>query len=486
MEITKPTRKDRQEDKEFAKTIEDIISKISAGVKTAQIYEPNNITFLKQANILYDLVTGLLKKEGEAVLLLRDNIFYINSIRVKLSFSSYHSQKFLSDELEKKAIGLISFEPGLEKKDMEQFLVLITKDTQKLKDPFDEIVQKMKTIPINHIWLEKLHPFGILARKEKVQIRKYAKKVFFKCIVYLNELFEKEQQNKRIRFKTTRRLMQSIIDLIVQDEAFMIGLTNIKNYSEYELNHSVNVSVLAACIGRRLGFEKNELLDLSICAFLHDIGKLDIPKEILEKPTALTPEEKKIIEKHPYFGAGKLARLSEVSSLPIISLHVALEHHLCNDLSGYPQCWKIEDTSLFSRIIKICDFFDAITTKRAYRDHALSRSNALSLMIERSGSEFDPILLKVFVKMIGIFPIGELIILNTGEIGIVMETNPEEEHITRPKVQLITDADGNKINGELIDLAEIGSEEVPQRFIHKSLDPDKYDINVADYFLAEA
>lgn len=485
MEQKTEKRRNREENKEFLSHIENIISKLSAGIKTAQIYESNNLTFLKQANILYELIDDLLKKEGEAILLHRDNIFFINSVRVKVSFSSYHNQKFLSDELDRRAIGLISFEPGLEPKELEQFLVIMAKEPQKAKDPYEDIDKKMKSIPVYHIYLERVHPFGILARKEKVQIRKYAKKVFFKCIVYLNELFEKEQQNKRIRFKTTRRLMQSIIDLIVQDESFMIGLTNIKNFSEYELNHSVNVSVLAACMGRRLGLEKNELLDLSICAFLHDIGKLDIPKSILEKPSKLTEEEKKIIEKHPYFGAGKLARLSEVSSLPIISLHVALEHHICNDFSGYPKCWKIEDTSLFSRIIKLCDFFDAITTKRAYRAHTLSRSNALNLMLERGSSEFDPVLLKIFVKMIGIFPIGETVILNTGEIGVVMEVNPEDKFVTRPKVKIITDSEGNKVDGDLIDLAEDVENGRSRRYIHKALDAGKYDINVTDYFLAE-
>jgi HD-GYP domain-containing protein (c-di-GMP phosphodiesterase class II) len=243
---------------------------------------------------------------------------------------------------------------------------------------------------------------------------------------------------------------------------------------------------LSVCFGRRLGLDRKELIDLGLSSFFHDIGKLGVPKEIIDKKEKLNDEERKIMQRHTYHGAGKLVCLKDVSYLPVKAIYVALEHHLWANLSGYPKSWKKDTISLFSKIVKICDFFDAITTKRPYREYVLNRDEALSLMIEKSGEEFDPVLLKIFANMVGVYPIGTLVVLNTDELGIVTETNPEVAFILRPKVKLIADEIGNKIDGEIVDLAERDHEtEEYKRSIIKSLEPEKYGIKPSDYFFAQ-
>jgi HD-GYP domain-containing protein (c-di-GMP phosphodiesterase class II) len=267
----------------------------------------------------------------------------------------------------------------------------------------------------------------------------------------------------------------------------MMGLTSIKNYDNYMANHSANVSVLAVCFGRRLGLEKKELLDLGISAFFHDIGKLEIPVEIIDKKEELTEEEREIMQRHTYYGAGKLICLKDMSFLPLKALYVALEHHVWANFNGYPKYWKKDTINFYSKIIKMCDFFDAITTIRPYRESALNRDEAVSLMLEKRGEEFDPVLLKVFANMVGIYPIGTLVALDNGELGIVVEINSEVAFILRPKVKLITDGAGNKIDGEIVDLTD--TEPVKKQYkrtIVKSLNPEKYGIKPSDYFLAQA
>ena len=166
---------------------------------------------------------------------------------------------------------------------------------------------------------------------------------------------------------------------------------------------------------------------------------------------------------------------------------MALEHHVKEDMSGYPQYQKKKYVNLYSKIVKICDFFDALTTKRPYRTKVFTRDEVLKMMIEASGIEFDSILMKVFANMMGAFPVGTLILLNTGEIGIVFELNMEPSFSSRPKVKLIADKDDNKIDGEIVDLAEVDSQSKKyKRTIVKSLDADHYEIQVSDYFLAQA
>jgi HD-GYP domain-containing protein (c-di-GMP phosphodiesterase class II) len=247
------------------------------------------------------------------------------------------------------------------------------------------------------------------------------------------------------------------------------------------------VCILSISLGRKLGLNRNELAELGISAFFHDFGKTDIPKEILDKPGKLDEKEREIIEQHPHLGAEKLIRLKETSRLPVRAINVAMEHHVKVDLTGYPKYQKKRHINLYSKIVKICDVYDALTTKRPYRDKVFTRDETLAMMMESSGTEFDAIILKVFANMMGQYPVGTLVLLNTGEIGIVFEANPELARQLQPKVKIIADKNGNKLDGDILDLAELGSDSAQtKRSIIKSLDPEKYNIPVSDYFLAMA
>jgi putative nucleotidyltransferase with HDIG domain len=459
-----------------------ILKGMHMAFKNMKIYEPNNRLVRDQIDAVFQVIQNLYKTENEIAFAIRQSTLFLNGTKVHFTFSNYYLFRFLSEELTKRDISVLRFHPGIKEEELSEFVLFLAKKVKETKNPYKNFLTNLKEHNITHIDIEKVQPHDESRLSERDTT-----KIFFLGITHLKEMFEMLKQEERIPLTTTRRLMQSIFNHIVNNEYFAYGLTTIKNFDEYTLNHSINVCILSISLGRKLGLDRNELAELGISAFFHDFGKTEIPKEILTKPGKLDEKERDIIEKHPYLGAEKLIQLRETSRLPLRAVNVAMEHHVKEDLSGYPKYQKKRHVNLYSKIVKICDFYDALTTKRPYRKRVFTRDETLGMMMEKSGIEFDAILLKVFSAMMGTYPVGTLVLLNTGEIGIVFETNPEPSLLLRPKVKIITDSNGNKKDGELVDLSEKDPlKNTYKKSIVKTLDPHRYNIPVSDYFLLRA
>ncbi|MEN6560463.1 MAG: HD-GYP domain-containing protein [Acidobacteriota bacterium] len=450
--------------------------------KIAKIYDTGNDAFQVQGRLLFETLASVLAAEPEASLRVRHGTLVLNGVRLKFGVGTYGIFKSVIEEFRARNIEAVTFLRGITLDELYGFMSVFAKRDKKEEDPFARLQADLEAAGIEHFELEKLS-----AEEAPQGLHQSSARLFFLSIVHLKESFARDRRNEPLKISTTRRLMQSIYNHIVEDEGFVYGLTNIKNHDEYTLNHSVNVCLLATALGRRLGLSRAELVDLGMAAFFHDLGKTETPLDILNKPGRLTDAERDIMEQHPFHGAEKLALLKEFRRLPLRAIHVALEHHIKEDLSGYPRYFKKDDINLFSKIVKVVDVFDAITTRRVYRARDFTRAEALSLMLEQSGTEFNPVILKAFVNMMGVFPIGTLVALTTGELAIVQDLNPEPRLVLRPSVKLITDPAGNKIDGEIVDLAEqAGTTGRFRRTIAAALDPAKYGIDVSDYFLAQA
>lgn len=455
----------------------DIIVRFNILFKLGRLYSVNNILFKEQLNLLYQKIKETIGQEP-APLKIREGTFFFRNVRLRFIFANYLAFKTVLQELSKREVATIHFYPELALEELKGFLACFLQS-----ESFDQLLNGLTSAQIEHLKIEKTGE-GFFPLEKKERDRATAK-IYFSSLLHLKDAFESEDPQLAFKLNTTRRLMQALFSHVVENEAFVFGLTNIKNYDEYTLNHSVNVCLLSMALGRRLGLDRNELIELGLSAFFHDFGKIETPKEILDKPSKLEPQERALIEKHPSHGAGTLAAWREIKGIPLGAIYVAMEHHIKEDLSGYPQTFKKKSTHLFSKIVKIADYFDALTTKRVYRSRAFTREEALSLMLEQGSQEFHPLLLRVFVQMMATYPVGSLVALNTGEIGLVMETNPEPSFASRPKVKIIADKEGHRIDGPIVDLTE--KDPVTQKYIRtivKGLDPQKYNIKVADYFIA--
>ncbi len=450
--------------------------------KAAKIYDPSNEIVQSQCRVLFSLTDALLRESGELSLLLRQSTLFFNGSKVRFAFNNYELFRFLSDEMKRRGVGHLSFMPGLSPEELTGFISLFAQKPSRTGSTAADFGATLTLNKILHVYVEPPAEYEDLRGGERESL-----KLFFMGISHLKEVFGKFRRGESLPINVTRRLMHSLFNHIVNNEAFSLGLTTIKNFDDYTLNHSLNVCLLSIALGRRLGLDKNELTDLGISAFFHDYGKMEIPREILDKPGKLEKSEWAVMETHPQLGAEKLMRLKETSAVPVGAINVAMEHHIKEDLNGYPILQRKKDISLYSKIVKVCDVYDALTTPRPYRDRTFRPDEALSLMVSETGTGFDAIILKVFAQMLGFYPVGTLVRLNTGELAIVFETNSEPSLSNRPRVRLITDASGQKLVGDIIDLAENDpATGKPLKTIVRALDPQKLGIQVADYFLDKA
>lgn len=466
----------------FQRAASELVLRFHVVDKIAKIHDPKNDAFQEQAKLFFDGLAPILKDEKEAALRVRHGAFILNGARVKSSLATYPVFKFVMEEYRQRELDAIRFKPGLTREELDRFLTVFARREKKAGSPFAQLREDLDQAGVANVVLEEA-----AAGQAPSSLNRSTARIFFLGIAHLKDSFRRNARNESLKVHTTRRLMQAIYNHIVDNESFVFGLTNLKNHDEYTLNHSVNVCLLSTALGRRLGLSRAEIVDLGIAAFFHDLGKLDTPLEILNKPSSLSADEREIMERHPFKGAEKLVLLKGPRRLPLQAIHVSLEHHIKQDRGGYPRYFGTGDINLYSKIVKVVDYFDAVTTKRVYRPSAMTRAEALGAMLELSGTDFHPVILKAFVSMMGVFPIGSLVGLSSGELGIVFALNEDPQLALRPKVKLITDASGRRIDGEIVDLAEKDpAAGGAARTIRGVLDPDDYGIEVARYFLAEA
>ncbi|MCX6566202.1 MAG: HD domain-containing protein [Candidatus Aminicenantes bacterium] len=472
-------------EKEFAFSSQaayEILYRFYVVLKIAKIHDPNNANFQDQLRHLMAALNEPLRRQGRIILQIRRNAFFINFTRIRVSYSDFYINRSLLVEFGRREIGTLTFSEGLDGAELSRFIAFLSGQNPHKSILFEQFHEVFTAADFRHIQAEKAEKLDFNSTKERQN--RLAAQTYFLGIAHLKELSKTEERVSS--FHVTKLWIQTIFNHLTDDESFLYGLTNIKNHDEYTLNHSVNVCILSMALGRRLGLSNRELMELGIGAFLHDLGKIEIPDAILNKPAHLTAEEKRLMDQHARFGAAHLLRIQGNRGFSGRALAVAFEHHYKANKDNWSPYRKKNNINLFSRIVKITDYFDAITTKRVYRPRAFTREEALNIMIQNKDAEFDPLVFKVFVAMIGVYPIGSLVIMDTEEIGIITEANPHASMAQRPMVKMITDRTGRKINGEVVDLMDID----PQthrfaRTIVKTLDPEKYGIRVADYFLAQ-
>ncbi|HMA22918.1 MAG TPA: HD domain-containing phosphohydrolase, partial [Gemmatimonadaceae bacterium] len=311
-----------------------------------------------------------------------------------------------------------------------------------------------------------------------------AKRTYMQGVAATRELITSVRMGGSPTVKKIKRVVQGIVDQILSEETSLIGLTTLRDYDEYTFTHSVNVCIFAVALGKRLGLTRMQLYDLGIAALLHDIGKSRVPAEVLNKVEKLSDDEWHLIAAHPWMGVLSLFQVRGAQELPYRAMIVAFEHHMKHDLTGYPPTIRDRTLSMYSKIVAIADGFDAATTRRSYQTTPLTPADVLREMRDNPRRGMDPVIVKAFINLTGIYPVGTLVILDTFELAVVQSGNPSPDMLSRPIVRIISDPLGNVLHpGTVVDLGERNAEGAFARTIIKTEDPDRYGIRIGDYFV---
>jgi HD-GYP domain-containing protein (c-di-GMP phosphodiesterase class II) len=318
--------------------------------------------------------------------------------------------------------------------------------------------------------------------REKAKER--AKRTYAQSVSVTKDLMSSVRMGGSPNIKKIKRVIQGIVDQILNEETSLIGLTTIRDYDEYTFTHSVNVCIFAVALGKRLGLSKLQLYDLGLAALFHDIGKSRVPQDVLNKSGGLTDEEWRMIASHPWLGVLSLFQVRGTQEIPYRAMIVAHEHHMKRDLTGYPRPIRPRQLSMFSKIVAIADGFDAATSRRAYQTVPYTPAQVMLEMRDNPRRGMDPVIVKAFINLTGIYPVGTLVILDTFELGVVHAVNPLQDMLSRPIVRVISDSQGNLLHpGDLADLADRDATGVFRRTIIKTENPERYGIRIGDYFV---
>lgn len=465
-----------KEDKETHKSAQDIINQFSVILRNAQIHDPRNVAVTTAIDKFLALVNHLTLAERDLTLELIGEYFYCDEVRVRYSMEHLLNFDYLVREFKRREIGKIVFSHGVKPQDVQVFLKAFLAAGFSVT-PYETLHEMMTDVEKIHLDILKKVKEG-----EREDTRKVIKKVYYNAVSYSRGVMTKLKAGEKVNIKKAKRIVESMVDHLLEEENLLIGMTAIKDYDEYTYHHSVNVSILSVALGQRLGMNKKMLTELGLVALFHDIGKIDIPNEILNKTSSFTEDEWRLVKRHPVWGVRALLKLRGMDSTAIRSSIVAFEHHMNFDLTGYPRVKHYADLDLFSRIVSVVDQYDAMTSARVYSRIPLSPDKALSIMMERAGTQLDPLLFKFFTNMVGIFPIGALVMLDSKEMGLVYESDivfPD-----RPRVMIIVDSKGQRLlKGPVVNLTEKDDKGHYYRSITKTLDPNKYRINLAEYLL---
>lgn len=256
----------------------------------------------------------------------------------------------------------------------------------------------------------------------------------------IGDNFKQLEKQHKINTRAITNMVNNIIDELLSNSKILVHLSDIRAFDDYTFAHSVNVCILSIMTGITLGYNELKLKELGLGALLHDVGKIKIDKKILNKPGDLTKEEFNEVKNHTEYGFEILRKYDDI---PLLSAHIAYQHHERWDGNGYPRGLAGRNIHEYARIVAVADVYDALLDYRPYRP-SYTVTQAITIIKRMAGIYLDTSCVSSLIANIAVYPIGSIIELNSGEIGVVVDVNKETP--TKPVVKILYNRNQKRIS----------------------------------------
>jgi len=388
-----------------------LISALYMLVRSVKMYDPDNHVFEKPILQLQEVMNGIIVKDGKLELMGVKQSFYLNGMLIKVDMASLDNVKQLLDEMRGKDVGGLTLLRSVTVPEIKNFVWIFSKDQSDQAD--EDGVEGKKLVSMKLAKWSKLKDKLENEKDEteaKLDRKKYALTCYARGVFFVRKYFESLRKGKPMNTSKVLRVIQDLVDISIDHRTHFLGLTTTRNDSEYLSYHSMNTSLMTIVFGSELGLTKPQLRDLGYIALFHDAGMGTVPDNVLSKRGALSDEERTLVNRAPLISIRNILQERQINRATLLRLVTTFEHRVdfgtaVRDGQGNIQMIIPKaNLGLYAKVISIAATYDALTSKRPFRD-AYGPEVALMLMWTEMRNKFDPDLLKVFMRVMAIQPI---------------------------------------------------------------------------------
>jgi putative nucleotidyltransferase with HDIG domain len=444
---------------------EELIRRLAAALRGTELYSPAHPIVQRGIDALTASAVERLRGAPSIVIGFIGDEVVVDGTRLPRGTASLMG---FARDLRDRGIEKITMTRGLSRAEVGQLVAAFTDRGSTIPLPERLIARGVRNITLGRIVVDE-------GGDDQVGIAA-ARRVYGQAVETAENLWNAAKAGDQPDPGAARKIIDGLARLVTQDRTSLMALTALKKYDNYTFTHMVNVAALAMAQARSLNIDGPLLREFGFAALMHDIGKVNTPLEVLNKPGKLTNDEFAVMKRHVVDGAHILRRTPEMPALAPI---VAFEHHLKQDLSGYPEKIGSRKLNLCTMIVSIADVFDALRSNRPYRE-GMATVRIRNIMGEQGNPAFNQALLKRFVNLMGLFPVGNLVRLGTGELAVVTAEHPSDPF--RPQVKIIVDRSGETLDAPLLaNTWERDSRGEYPYAVVEAVDPESSDIDPLKY-----
>lgn len=438
--------------------VEDAFRDLISAFQVARLYPDWHPQFKKSVEKAYISLEEALEGREELVIgIVGEELAFEKEIFFELSKNVRPMILYLKE----RGIERIAFMRGMENEELSRFIAFLITPKEEIKI---EPQERLSLLGIRNIVVGKIKASSPLRDTGWPRPRNYLG-VYEDSLGKVAHSLEKVLSGEKIDYLFLRSVVNNVMEGLLGRYQDFLNFAAVKRYNLRTFFHILNVSLLSMYFSSKIGFTKDEILDIGTAALFHDIGKLYISRKIIRKPAKLTEEEFTKIKSHCLIGAEML--LKYVDGLGILPVVVCFEHHLRYDLKGYPKVSSYQKPHIASLIVSICDVYDALSQRRDYKSDYPPKM-IYDLMMKEKGEAFQPQLLDKFFKIMGVWPVGTIVRLSDARVAVVIDEN--EDDIFFPKVEVIAPPDKK----ETIDLKTVKEKNKIERFLNPLKEGKEY------------